>query len=163
MTKTITLLFTFTLMLMFVACGGNSTFDKENVNNASTNMPRGVSTTAPEEESIDKNDTKLYLGTWEREFTINDNENIKQTLSIYKGGTGRFVIHHYNGERDSDYTATWEITDEVLNFSYGSFITLGLEIDTSSIPISLVEVANSNAIFYKVGNNISQAADSSEY
>ena len=90
-----------------------------------------------------------FIGTWEREFTNSDNEKIKQTIEIYKGGTGHFTITHYDGEADNNYDGTWELNDDVLNFTY-TFVTIGLEIDKSSNPISLIRVDDSDAIFNKV-------------
>lgn len=113
------------LLLSVTACGGTG----------------GASNAVSEDDLI---------GTWEREFTNSDGEEIGQILEIYKGGTGHFTITHDNGEGDNNYDGTWEMEDDVLNFTY-TFVTIGLTFDPSSDPVSLVRVDDSSAIFYKAG------------
>ena len=126
MKRLIALLLAAALALSLVACGNNA-------NNTT--------------DTISEDD---FIGTWEREFTNSDNEKIKQTIEIYEGGTGHFTITHYDGEADNNYDGTWELNDDVLNFSY-TLVTIGLKIDKSSNPVSLIRVDDSSAIFNKIG------------
>lgn len=105
------------------------------------------------EVSNDSTETKEnFIGTWKRVFVNSDNETITQTLEVYKGGTGKFTIHYGSGNQsDSNYNATWEINDDVLNFTYGSIapVTLGFELDVSANPNTIVRVDDKTVIYEK--------------
>lgn len=115
------------MSISLVACGGNNTSSDENV------------------VSVTKDD---YVGTWKRIFFNSDNECVTQIVEIYKGGTGHFTIRK-SGESDSNYNATWELNDDVLNFTYSS-VTIGLELDIASAPHTLIRVDDDSAIFEKI-------------
>ena len=50
-----------------------------------------------------------------------------------------------------NYNATWEINDDVLNFTYGSIapVTLGFELDVSANPNTIVRVDDKTVIYEK--------------
>ena len=133
MKKPLLIVLTLAMLLSLCACGGGG--QNAEVPNAST------------ETAITKDS---YIGTWKRVFVNDDNETITQTLEVYKGGTGKFTIHYgKEGKSDSNYNATWEINDDVLNFTYGSVasVTIGLELDVSTDPNILVRVDDESVIY----------------
>lgn len=114
----------------------------------------GNNTQAPDatEETLETKD--YVIGTWERNFTTSEDEYVRQVMEVYKGGTGKFFIYtvHNGLEKNGSFEASWEIRDDVLNFTYGGSIdvTLGLILDISAQPMTLTQVDDSNAIFVKV-------------
>lgn len=134
MKKIIALLLVAVLCFSLVACGGGD--DTQISNNASSEP--------------DVTELKDYaIGTWERSFTTSTGENIKQVMEIYKGGTGKFFIYSNN---DGTFPATWEIQDDVLNFTYSSPVTAtyGFTLDTEGGLLTLTRVDDSSAIFTKI-------------
>lgn len=89
------------------------------------------------------------IGTWEREVKSDSGDTIKQIIEVYKGGTGSYHYEHENEHKHGSFDATWEIKDDILNLTY-TFVTRGFSIDTSTQPMTLTEVSDSSAIFYKV-------------
>lgn len=109
-----------------------------------------------EKDSSTDKDTPIitkdsYIGTWQRVFYSKEEEKIiTQIIEIYKGGTGHFrSFSDKEGSFDYNYTATWEITDGVLNLSY-VFVTVGFELDVSVEPNTLTRVDDSSAVFIKI-------------
>ncbi|MBE7016362.1 MAG: hypothetical protein E7417_06065 [Ruminococcaceae bacterium] len=100
MRKIIALLLAVIMCLSLVGCSE----EKQNTNNTST------------EQDI----KDCVIGTWERSFTTSTGEDVKQVMEIYKGGSGKFFIYSNN---DGTFPATWEIQDNVLNFTYSSPVT----------------------------------------
>lgn len=134
MKKLFALLLALVMSISLVACGGGG--DTKNTNNT-TSQP-------------DVTELKDYaIGTWERSFTASTGENIKQVMEIYKGGTGKFIIYSNN---DGEFSATWEIQDDVLNFTYSSPVTAtyGFTLDTEDGLLTLTRVDDSSVIFIKV-------------
>ena len=86
-------------------------------------------------------DESTITGTWEGVFESKDKDDdtITQTLELYKGGTGKLTSVHSNGESDNTFSGTWELKDDVLNFSYLS-TTMGYEIKTSDNQMSLTNL-----------------------
>lgn len=115
MRKLTTLLLAAALALSLVACGG------------------GGSQSTIDESTI--------TGTWEGVFESKDKDDdtITQTLELYKGGTGKLTSVHSNGESDNTFSGTWELKDDVLNFSYLS-TTMGYEIKISDNQMSLTNL-----------------------
>ena len=135
MKKPLLIVLTLAMLLSLCACGGGG--QSAEVPNAST------------ETAITKDS---YIGTWKRVFVNSDNDTITQTIEVYKGGTGKFTIHDGSGKQsDSYYNATWEINDDVLNFTYGSVasLTLGFELDVSTTPNTIVRVDDETIIYKK--------------
>ena len=126
MKKIVAMLLVVIMSISLVACSGNNASSDENV------------------ASVTKDD---YIGTWERIFFNSNNEAVTQIMEVYKGGTGHFTIRK-SGESDSNYDATWELNDNILNFKYGS-TPIGFEIDMSTDPYTLIRVDDNTAIFEK--------------
>ena len=126
MKKTVSLILALMMCLSLCACGGN-----------------GDTNTPAESQPAELKDS--VLGTWERKFTTSEGQNVKQIIEIYKGGTGKFLIY---SDGESSYQASWEIKDDVLNFTY-SHITLGLILDATVEPMTLTRVDDDSAIFVK--------------
>ena len=139
MKRIIFLLLALVMCLSLCACGGND-----------------APSTPEAPEATEKTlETKDYvIGTWERNFTTSEDEDVRQVMEVYKGGTGKFFIYtvHNGLEKNGSFEASWEIRDDVLNFTYGGSIdvTLGLILDISAQPMTLTQVDDSNAIFVKV-------------
>ena len=102
--------------------------------------------TASSIKSEKENDNQeLYMGNWMRYFKV-DNYDVTQTMKIYKGGTGKLTIKYTNGNSDSNYDATWELKDGVLNFTY-SRVTIGFELSEDGLSLKSVD---GEKIFLKV-------------
>lgn len=95
------------------------------------------------------------LGTWERNFTSSEGDDVRQVMEVYKGGTGKFFIYTVEKglEKNGSFQAGWEIRDDVLNFTYGGSIevTLGLVLNNSAQPMTLTQVDDATAVFTKIG------------
>lgn len=134
MKKVISLVLALLMCLSLCACGGN-------------NAPEATETPT-ETQTIELKD--CVVGTWERNFTTSDGEEVKQVIEAYKGGTGKFFIYTVeNGlEKNGSFQASWEIRDDVLNFTCGSSsVTLGLILDTDAKPMTLTRVDDTTAVF----------------
>jgi len=126
MKKVLSMILAFVLCLSLCACGKN-----------------GGTDSSAESQSLEVKD--YVIGTWERCFTNSKGQNVKQTIEIYKGGTGKFLIY---SDREYSYVANWEIKDDILNFTY-TMITLGLILDTTADPMTLTQVDDDTAVFRK--------------
>ena len=132
MKKLITLLLATVLTLSLAACGG------------------GSDTSSGGESSQITVDESTITGTWEGVFESEDKDDtITQTLELYKGGTGKLTSVHSNGESDNNFSGTWELKDDVLNFSYLS-TTIGYEIKTSDNQISLTNLERTYITLNKI-------------
>lgn len=136
MKQIVSLILALALCLSLCACGGGN------------DAPQATDTPA-ETPPLELKD--YVLGTWERNFTTSDGQEIKQVIEVYKGGTGKFYIFTDKDYESGYFQSSWEIQDDVLNFTYGGSIsvTLGLILDTESQPMTLTQVDDNTAIFVK--------------
>lgn len=80
---------------------------------------------------------EAVIGTWEYKYQLTEyrptrgqkGDVYREVIEIYKGGTGKYSAHN---DSDSNVPAagqslTWEITDDVLNVTYGSGIFSSVE------------------------------------
>ena len=96
-----------------------------------------------------KTSKEEMIGTWERKVNGDSGDTIKQVIEVYEGGTGLYHYESENTHKHGSFDATWEMKDGVLNLTY-TFVTRGFSIDTSTQPMTLTDVGDSSAVFYKV-------------
>ena len=143
MKKLLALTLAAALALSLVACGGGG--------GAGDN-----STPSPEDVEITIDDNSV-VGTWSGEFQSEDGNNtIRRTIVLYKGGTGELTSTNSNGRDNTHFSGTWELKDNVLNFSYLGQ-TQGYEISVSENTMSMTNFERSNIILYKSDGETSEA------
>ena len=80
------------------------------------------------------------IGTWYGEYTSPDDGVVrKRTLEIYKGGTGHMETYDVEESENYKFDGTWEIADDILNYSYLS-TTTGYEIKSVNGIYTLTQI-----------------------
>ena len=143
MKRATTILLALLLVLSLAACGGGGT-------TTPTPEPTQAPTATPEPTPEPLSLKDVILGTWvcyyefgfETGFTSKD-DILKQTIEVYKGGSGR--IYWRNETRDEDSSnvpLSWTIDDEILNIVYsiaGSSSKEGYEYDKENDTLNSVD------------------------
>ena len=126
--KKVAVLLIVIIILSFVSCGSSQV------------EPVEQETLVDEKESFDP------TGIWVCSFVANgDNwgtqkgDNITWTFTLYDGGTGKYTItNSRSAMQNSEFGATWEKKDDIINISYSS-VTRGFRVNYENDSLTPVD------------------------
>lgn len=146
MKKLFALMLAAAMALSLAACGGSNGTENNN--------------TSSEEDTEITIDDNSVIGTWSGEFQSREDSNntMRRTIVLYKGGTGEFTSTNSNGKKGTHFSGTWELKDDVLNFSYLDQ-THGYGISVSENTMSMTNFERPYIVLYKSEEEVTEPGD----